>query len=254
MMINTLSPDWPVSVRVKAFVTTREGGVSLPPYHTLNLAGHVGDDPEAVAENRQRVKTQLSLPSEPIWLSQTHSCDIYDADAQPLVVSAIPVADASITHREQVVLSVMTADCLPILLTNRAETLVMAIHAGWRGLADGIIQQSVLRTGVDPAELLVWIGPGIRAPAFEVGEDVYEAFLSQQTAQAHHFTPLGLDDQGKQKYVADTAQIAKAQLEGLSVGWIGGGHWCTYQDPARFFSYRRSEKTGRMASLIWLSS
>jgi YfiH family protein len=182
-----------------------------------------------------------------------HGCDIYDADTPETHPSLPPVADASITQKEDCVLSVLTADCLPILITNRAESLVMAVHAGWRGLADGIVATAVKRSGEQPNNLLVWIGPGIGGQAFEVGEEVRHAFLSQGAALETHFTSLGQDAQGVHKYLADTAQIAFWQLKGLGVGWMGGGQWCTYQEEDRFFSFRRHEKTGRMASLIWLA-
>ncbi len=244
-------PDWPVSSQVRAISTTREGGVSLPPYHSLNLAEHVGDDLQAVARNRQWLRETHQLPSEPVWLTQVHGCVCYDAGSHSADVST-PIADASLTRHAKQVLVVMTADCLPILLTNRAETLVMAVHAGWRGLAQGILAQTITQSGESPENLLAWIGPGIGGQAFEVGEDVRQAFLNHHTAQTEDFVALDASSLSEPKYCLDAAQVAKSQLHALGVGWVGGGYWCTYQNPDRFFSYRRDGVTGRMASLIWL--
>lgn len=246
-------PDWPVSSRVRAISTTRQGGVSLPPYQSFNLAEHVGDHPSAVAENRRLLRTHYQLPSEPVWLRQVHGCVCYTCTHSSVDLPT-PEADASMTRHIGQVLAVMTADCLPILLTNRAETLVMAVHAGWRGLAQGIIAQTIAQSGERPDQLLAWIGPGIGGQVFEVGEDVRHAFLARETASVEDFSSLGVSAQSEAKYLLDTVNVAKAQLQALGVGWIGGGHWCTYQNSERFFSYRRDGVTGRMASLIWLDA
>ncbi len=238
-----LVPDWPAPVRVRAVSTTRRGGVSPPPYVRLNLAGHVGDDPVCVAENRRRLAAAVGFPAEPAWLEQVHGIHAVAAET----VSAPVVADAAWTRAPGRPCVVMTADCLPVLLCDRAGTVVAAAHAGWRGLAGGVIAATVARMGVPPAELLAWLGPAIGPDAFEVGEEVRAAFLALDADSAACFRPSPAG-----RWLADIYELARRQLRGLGISAVYGGEFCTFSESERFFSYRREQHTGRMASLIWL--
>jgi len=243
-----ITPNWPAPAHVRACVTTRSGGVSLAPYDSFNLAHHVGDDLDAVLANRAHLMTLAGLPSEPAWITQVHGIDFLDADT-PYDASTFPQADAALTRQQGKVVAVLTADCLPVLMTDRAGSVVLAIHAGWRGLADGILAQGVKQSRIAPEQLLAWIGPGIGPDAFEVQDDVRDAFLSLGTGLAEHFKPA--PDQ-PQHWLADLYAIARWQLTNLGVGWVGGGDQCTYHQTEDYFSFRRDGVTGRMASLIWL--
>lgn len=236
-------PDWPAPVAVRAVTTTRHGGASLPPYDSLNLGDHVGDQAEAVRENRRRLREMRQLPGEPVWLKQVHGVAVVDAAA----VHGVPEADASFTSHPNIVCAVMTADCLPLLFCNRQGTVVAAAHAGWRGLLDGVIEATVLRMGVAARDLLVWLGPAIGPGAFEVGDEVRDAFIAHHAAAAEAFLPSA-----NGRWLADLYQLARQRLNKLGIDAIHGGHWCTCSDSARFYSYRRDGVTGRMASLIWL--
>jgi len=235
-----LTPDWPAPVNVHAAVTLRSGGVSLPPFDSLNPALHVGDDPAAVEKNRRFIKQALKLPSEPFWLQQIHSNRAVEAISTGL----IPEADASFTSQPQVVCVVMTADCLPVLLCDRQGQYVAAIHAGWRGLLSGIIENTL--AALPKREWLVWLGPAIGPDSFEVGKDVREAFLQKSSVFSAGFRP-GRPD----KWLADIYELAKVQCSELHIDKIYGGGFCTVKDAQRFYSYRRDKHTGRMAALIW---
>ena len=225
-------------------VTTRVGGVSHAPYDSFNLAIHVGDDPAAVRENRARLRTALVLPAEPLWLKQVHGVAVVDAARAGIE----PEADGAFAAQPGTVCAVLTADCLPVLLCNRAGTKVAALHAGWRGLAGGVIEAGVQALGVPGNELLAWLGPAIGPEAFEVGPEVRTAFI-QQDAQAAQAFRTARDG----KYLADIYLLARQRLQRLGVAAVYGGGFCTVTDGARFFSYRRDGATGRMASLIWLA-
>ena len=242
-----MQPNWPVDGSVQAWVTTRDGGVSLPPYDQLNLATHVGDVPEAVLQNRAILRSALSLPSEPVWLKQVHGTTVIAVDE--LTVDSSVEADGSYTEQSGRVLAILTADCLPILLAKSDGSGVMALHAGWRGLADGIIAQGLHTAGWSPVAVCAWVGPGIGQMAFEVGGEVRDVFLQQQRALPTHFSASTRTSH----WYADLAGIALWQLQQLGVAWLGGGHWCTARDQTRFYSYRRQGVTGRMASLIWIN-
>ncbi|MDD5366826.1 MAG: peptidoglycan editing factor PgeF [Gallionellaceae bacterium] len=240
-------PDWPAPARVRAFMTTRAGGVSRAPYDSLNPADHVGDDPAAVAENRRLLRAEL--PAEPLWLNQVHGVEVADqAGAEP------PCADAGIAGQPGQVRVVMTADCLPALFCDRAGTVVAAAHAGWRGLAAGVLEATVARMAVAPGDLLVWLGAAIGPNAFEVGDEVREAFVSRHPLAAVAFRPAlpGTLDGAPRKWLADIYALARIRLAAIGVGEVYGGGLCTWTDAERFFSYRRDGATGRMASLIWL--
>ena len=238
-----LVPDWPAPARVHAVSTTRRGGVSAPPYDSFNLAGHVGDDPARVAENRRRLAATLGFPAEPAWLDQVHGITVVAAET----VRAPVAADAAWTRETGQPCVVMTADCLPVLLCDRAGTVVAAAHAGWRGLAGGVIAATVASLNVPPVELLAWLGPAIGPEAFEVGEEVRAAFLALDAGNAGCFRPSPAG-----RWLADIYKLARRQLQALGVNAVYGGHCCTFSEPERFFSYRREQRTGRMATLIGL--
>lgn len=241
--IECLRPDWPAPAGVRGAVTTRAGGVSAGRYDSLNLATHVGDDADAVAENRRRLRAALALPSEPAWLTQVHGRDVAVLPG-PLP----PAADAAVTRRRGAVLAVLVADCLPVLLASRDGDAVGVAHAGWRGLAAGVIEAAVRALGADPAKLLAWLGPCIGPAAFEVGPEVREAFVAADPAAAGEFAPGRAG-----RFQADLPALARRRLAACGVREVHGGGWCTHADAARFYSYRRDGETGRMAALVWLA-
>ncbi|GGU72085.1 laccase domain protein [Pseudomonas laurentiana] len=236
-----LIPDWPAPAVVKACVTTRAGGVSQAPYDSLNLGDHVGDEPAAVAENRQRLTAEYAI--QPAWLKQVHGVVVAHADP-----GVIAEADASWTDTPVVACTVMTADCLPALFCDRAGTRVAAAHAGWRGLANGVLEATLDSLQVDPRDVLVWLGPAIGPAAFEVGAEVRDAFMATHPETAQAFVPG--DKPGK--YMADIYALARLRLAARGVTAVYGGGFCTFNDP-RFYSYRRNPGTGRFASLVWLA-
>ena len=240
-----LIPDWPLPANVRAVTTTRSGGVSTGPYRSMNPADHVGDDPAAVRANRARLTDVLGLPGEPAWLRQVHGTRVVAAGA----TAAGSEADASWSDRPGVVCAVLTADCLPVLLGDRQGRRVAAIHAGWRGLAAGVIEATVAALAPAGGELLAWLGPAIGAGAFTVGEEVREAFVAHDPGAREAFT-AGPGD----RLQADLYRLARQRLAGVGISGVYGGHWCTFSDAGRFFSYRRERVTGRMATLIWLAS
>jgi YfiH family protein len=244
-MIRPLIPDWPAPENVKALITTRQGGVSQAPYDSLNLAGHVGDSPQAVAQNRKRLRTACLLPAEPFWLSQVHGCQVADSDRDQPGCEA----DAVFSATHGVVCAVMTADCLPLLMTDRSGSRVCAVHAGWRGLAEGVIESAIQRMEVPPEEIMVWLGPAIGPDAFEVGGEVRQTFLDLFADDENAFCP-GEGD----RWLADIYQLARSRLNRLGVDSVGGGEYCTVQQSDLFYSYRREGVTGRMASMIWLQT
>ena len=235
-----LKPDWPAPANIHAAVTLRSGGVSQGGYCSFNLAQHVGDDPEAVSQNRAILREGLALPSEPAWLTQTHSNFAVEAQCN----LHTPEADASFTGNTGIVCAVMTADCLPVLLCSEDGWKIAAIHAGWRGLLDGVIDNTVRQLG--SASLMAWLGPAIGPERFEVGEEVRTAYLAKSPDFTAGFKPL---DSGK--WLADIYQLARINLGKLGIENVSGGTWCTVSDTTRFFSYRRETVTGRMATLIW---
>jgi YfiH family protein len=241
--LSYISPDWPAPANVRAFTTTRAGGASLGPYASLNLGDHVGDDPAAVVRNRELLRAALKFPTEPVWLRQVHGTQIIDA----VQADAHGEADGAWSAQPGVVCAVLTADCLPVFLCDRAGTKVALLHAGWRGLAAGVIEQGVRALAVVPEDLLVWLGPAIGPQAFEVGMEVKAAFVQNNPAAARAFVPTG-----DGRYLADLYALARLRLSALGVHHIYGGGFCTFTDRDRFFSYRRDGTCGRMASLIWL--
>ena len=238
-----LTPEWPALAAVHAAFTLRSGGVSASPFDSLNVGAHVGDEAAAVAENRRRVRTRLALPEEPAWLEQVHGVEVVDLDgAAPTAATA----DAVVSRRAGRVCVVQVADCLPVLLAARDGCAVAAAHAGWRGLAAGVLEATVKRLAVEARDLLAWLGPAIGAAHFEVGAEVRQAFLAQDAAAADAFA---VNTRGR--WQCDLAGLARRRLDGLGIGAVFGGRWCTYGDASRFFSYRRDGRCGRMAALIW---
>ena len=237
-----ICPDWPAPARVRALSTTRVGGVSAAPYDSLNLGTHVGDDPAAVEANRARLRSLL--PGEPGWLNQVHGTAVVDAAA----CTGVPDADAAVSCSSGVVCTVMTADCLPLLLCDRAGTVVAAVHAGWRGLQGGVVEAAVAAMKVAPSEILAWLGPAIGPQAFEVGDEVRAAFMAVDSQAEAAFRPAATPA----KWLADLYLLARQRLAALGVVGIYGGDRCTFSESDCFFSYRRDGTTGRMASLIWL--
>jgi len=235
-------PEWPAPPNVHVVQTTRSGGVSQAPYDSLNLGTHVGDNPLHVAANRQRLSGML--PSEPIWMGQVHGTIVQDA----ALASCVPQADAAVARHVDTVCTVMTADCLPVLLCDASGTVVAAAHAGWRGLSQGVIERTVEAMHAPADTLLAWLGPAIGPDAFEVGDDVYQIFVNHdaQAAKAFAATEHG-------KWLADIYLLARQRLAALGVTRVYGGEYCTFHDASRFFSYRRDGACGRMASMIWLS-
>ena len=236
-------PAWPAPANVKALSTTRAGGVGTAPFDSLNLGTHVGDDPAVVAANRARLRERL--PAEPGWLNQVHGTAVVDL----ATVCGVPDADGAISRRPGAVCVVMTADCLPVLLCDRAGTVVGAAHAGWRGLQGGVIEATTRAMGVPAGDLMAWLGPAIGPEAFEVGDEVRAAFVADDSAAAAAFRLAGPAG----KWLADLYLLARQRLAALGVAGVYGGDACTFTDAARFFSYRREGRTGRMASLVWLA-
>ena len=246
-MIPLLEPDWPAPRGVRAAFSLRSGGASSPPWDTLNLGVHVGDDPASVSENRRRLVNALQLPVEPLWLDQVHGREVYHADVAGSSKPAVrPTADAAVTSSCGVVLAIQVADCLPVLLASDDGTRLGAAHAGWRGLAGGVLDSTLEAMRVDPARLVAWLGPCIGPAHFEVGEEVRAAFMAGRPDAGEAFTanPRG-------RWQCDLPRLARARLAALGVGRVYGGHWCTAADPVRFFSHRRDQRTGRMAALLW---
>ena len=236
------SPDWPAPGNVRVFVTERGAGVSS--YGSLNLALHVGDDPQRVAANRKRLREALSLPDEPTWLEQVHGARVLDLDREQ-----VAAADGAVTARAGVVCTVMTADCLPVALCTRDGRRVGVAHAGWRGLNAGVLPAAVRALGADPEQVLAWLGPAIGPAAYEVGGDVRSAFVARDPAAEHAFTP-----NSRGRWQADLYGLARDSLNGAGVQAIYGGGFCTFREVDRFFSHRREAPCGRMATLVWLDS
>ncbi|WP_052364955.1 peptidoglycan editing factor PgeF [Halotalea alkalilenta] len=242
-----LVPDWPAPSTVGAFVTTRELGPSAPPFDAFNVAAHVGDDPDTVQACRRALSLRINDPRPLLWLEQTHGCEV--ATKLPPAGAAPPKADAAVAFDHGHACVVMTADCLPVFFCDRAGTRVGVAHAGWRGLAGGVLEATVAALGCHPSDLLAWLGPAISNAQYEVGREVFDAFVAQdaEAETAFEVSPYRLEH-----YMADLYRLARLRLERLGLESIGGGHFCTASD-ARFYSWRRDDgQTGRMASVIWL--
>ena len=245
-----IRPNWPAPACIRAVSTTRGGGSSAAPYDSLNLGTHVGDDADNVAANRLTLGSMIGGATKPGWLDQIHGTAVADFDAaDPDRNRVPPTADAAFTSRAGRVCVVMTADCLPILLTDRTGSVVAAAHGGWRGMIGGVIEATItaIRTrGVEPTDLLAWLGPAIGPAAYEVGAEVADAL---RTGDAEALAP------GRSgRWQLDLYALARARLRDCGVTSVHGGQWCTYSDPQRFFSHRRDGVCGRQASLIWIDA
>ena len=244
--IKLIRPDWPAPENVSAVATTRQGGISVAPFDGFNLATHVGDELATVKANRALLHRQLDLPSKPCWLNQTHSNRVtllnddndYQCDS-----------DAAISRKKGQIAVVMTADCLPILLCNRDGSEVAAIHAGWRGLADDIISNTLSKMSSDASQLMAWIGPAISQRRFEVGEDVYRLFADKNRNSTAFFNA-----NRPGHWLCDLSGLAEQALSQNGITQIHLSGWCSYENASRFYSYRRNKVTGRMACLIWINS
>lgn len=270
-MVDWITPDWPAPPKVKAAATLRTGGVSEGAFFSLNLGSHVGDAAAAVAENRRLLRAALKLPAEPVWLNQVHGINVVDAaagsaldasarntaggapagnnpaSAEGATPAVPPTADASVARGAGAVCVVMTADCLPVLFCDRGGTRVGAAHAGWRGLAGGVLGATIKALDVPPSQLMAWLGPAIEPEAFEVGDDVHEAFLELAAENAAAFQA-----NARGRWQADLYRLARNELARLGVTAVYGGGFKCFADNERFFSYRRESRTGRMATLAWI--
>ena len=257
MSVSWLEPEWPAPPGVRALSTFRSGGVSTARYASLNLGDHVGDSLQAVGENRRRLKAAAGLAAEPAWLTQVHGTNVVDLDAAVTAGTVGPAdrgaseplgpADAAFTRRRGRVCAILTADCLPIMLAADSGDLIAAAHAGWRGLAGGVIEATVEALQVAPERLVAWLGPAIGPEHFEVGAEVREALLKGDPEAQAAFAP-----NARGRFMADLNALARRRLAALGVSRIYGGGHCTYADGERYFSHRRDGVTGRQATLIWL--
>jgi YfiH family protein len=241
-----LIPDWPAPENVRAFSTTRLNGCSTDPFSSFNLGAHVHDSPENVAKNRMKLEAELALPSSPFWLEQVHGNSVHIVEASKMEPFP-PKADASITQEVGPVCIVMTADCLPILLCSRNGNEVAAVHAGWRGLLNGVIDNTLSQFKSAPSEIMAWLGPAIGPEIFEINEEILVDFLNNNVDNEAAFCA-----REPNRWFADLYELARIRLRQFGVCDIFGGNFCTYRDSELFFSHRRDKgKTGRMASLIW---
>jgi polyphenol oxidase len=256
--VQVITPDWPAPLHVRAAFTLRIGGVSGGPYDSLNLGTHVGDSPAAVAENCRRVRETLRLPNEPVWLQQVHGIQVVDIAAPGSnaagavsqtgqAPSEPPIADASVSRSAGYVCAIRVADCMPVLFASKDGSVIGAAHAGWRGLAGGVLEATIDRLGVPPSHLIAWMGPSIGPENFEVGNDVRDAFFAADEDAASAFTP-----NARGRWQCDLYALARRRLQAIGVSGAFGGGWCTFAERDRFFSYRRDGQCGRMAALIWM--
>lgn len=247
---DALKPDWSGLDRVRAISTTRTGGVSGRPWNSLNLGDHVEDDPEHVQENRRRLADSTGLDSARIgWLNQVHGTEV--VELTPNNVRQTCKADASYTRYPGIACAILTADCLPVILADSEGTVVGAAHCGWRSLCGGVIENLVSAMAVSPETLQAWLGPAIGPERFEVGPEVREAFVKHDPEATHAFAAEGARPG---HFMSDIYRLAVLRLNRLGVSNVTGGGLCTVQDSDRFFSFRRDGRTGRMATLVWLTS
>lgn len=235
-----LKPNWNAPASILGLTTTREGGISLPPFHSFNVGDHVGDNNEHTVNNRQILQTHLKLPSSPEWLKQTHSTNAIIVEE-----TTSREADAAITREKNRVLAIMTADCLPIILCDNQGQEIAAIHAGWRGLCNGIVEATLEKMLTIRENIMAWIGPGICKKCFEVGHEVAENFYNNYPFTKNTF------ETNNDKYYGNLALIAEKILNSAGVDQVYQSNECTYELKDKYFSYRREQETGRMVTLIW---
>ncbi len=245
-MIELIAPDWPIPRHVRAVSTTRSGGVSQGPFHSLNLAQHVGDEPDCVVENRRRLRNQLGLDVEPLWLTQVHGTQVVRV-GPPTEQLEAPVADAAVSDQARAACAILTADCLPVLFASADGSRVAAAHAGWRGLAGGVLEATIAALAIPPRQVLAWLGPAIGPEHFEVGPEVRTAFMKLDPSAA---TAFRINQVGR--WQADLYRLVRQHLHRAGIDAIYGGGRCTFAETDAFFSYRRDGQCGRMATLIWL--
>jgi YfiH family protein len=241
-VFDLIRPDWPAPDNVRAFTSTRKGGISTGQWSSLNLGSNCGDDPRRVQKNRILLRTLL--PAKPHWLNQVHGTTVVSLSES---YDPEQTADASVCTTAEQVCAILTADCLPVLFCNKAGTKVAAAHAGWRGLANGILEATVAAMDCNPSDMLAWLGPAIGPNAFEVQQDVYDAFCTNNPDNASAFKPHN------DRWLADLYELAKLALARVGVERLSGGQHCTYSDREKFFSYRRDGETGRFATLVWIT-
>ena len=252
--LNKIEPNWTVSQQIQAFCTTRQGGLSKAPFNSLNLGLNAGDDATDVLQNRSILRS--ALPAEPLWLKQIHGVTVSTPASRNALGNGPYEADASVTNIPNEVLAILTADCMPVLFASTSGDVIGAAHAGWRGLSGGILENTInemiaLSPGLTTSDISAWMGPAIGPSAFEVGEDVLQAFAQQgKSTLSKAFIPI-IGTPGK--YLANLYLLARDRLHALGIERIDGAEFCTVNDPEHFFSYRRDKVTGRFASLIWFS-
>ena len=250
-MSAALQADWPAPPGIHAFTTLRHGaGVSLSPFDHFNLGARCGDDPVAVASNRAELIERFALPSAPCWLQQVHGVDVISFSAPPPAKAgggAEPIADASVTSAPNTVLAILTADCLPVVFAAEDGSAVGAAHAGWRGLAGGVLENTVAAMDVAPGRILAWLGPAAGAQAYEIGQEVFDAFVPRDARAASAFVATRPGH-----WKVDLYALARQRLTDAGVTKVFGGGLCTISDPQRFYSHRRDARTGRMATLVWM--
>lgn len=242
--IGWITPDWPAPANVKALATLRAGGVSEGPYASLNLATHVGDRAEHVARNRALLREAAQLPTEPVWLEQVHGTTVWNAAQES---GSPPTADAAFATARHRICTIMTADCLPVLFCDLDGQVVGAAHAGWRGLAGGVLDATVAAMSVPASRVVAWLGPAIEQSAFEVGAEVRDQFMARTQKHADAFVR-----NARERWQADIYRLARVELERMGIAGVYGGAFEVFADADRFFSYRREKHTGRMATMVWI--
>jgi YfiH family protein len=242
--IEWISPDWPAPANVRALSTLRTGGVSGGHYGSLNLATHVDDAPGDVQRNRALLRERAQLPAEPVWLEQVHGTTVWKAEGAG---ASAPTADAAVAHSKHRICTILTADCLPVLFASLDGTSVGAAHAGWRGLAGGVLTATVQAMASPISRIIAWLGPAIEQPAFEVGDEVRTQFL---TLSSRHTSAFQRNE--RDRWQADLYALARTELAALGVAGIYGGDFQVFAQRDRFYSYRRDKQTGRMATMVWL--
>jgi YfiH family protein len=255
--LQVITPDWPAPPGVRSAFTLRTGGVSVAPYDSLNVGAGIGDSPEAIAENRRRVREKLGLPSEPVWLEQVHGTDVVELGPTAALSwiaapsagghGSAPTGDASVARVAGYVCAIRVADCMPVLFAARDGSAIAAAHAGWRGLAGGVLEATVRRLGLPASQLIAWMGPTIGPAHFEVGDEVRATFTATDPDASSAFVA-----NARGRWQCDLYVLARRRLTAIVVSGIYGGGWCTFAEADRFFSYRRSGQCGRMAALIWI--
>lgn len=243
MSLEYIIPDWPVQRNIHCVTTTRTGGYSQQEYSSLNLGSHVKDNQESVKKNRHLIEQDLQLPNKPVWLEQVHGSSVV---CLPEITPFNNTADAAYTSEAGVVCAVLTADCLPVVFCDQAGEHIAVAHAGWRGLVNGVLENTLQAIPVENKKILCWLGPAIGPKVFEVGEEVVEQFVTRNEIHKNAFVK-----KSKEKYLANIYQLAKNTLTSHDVKSVYGGDHCTYSESDKFYSYRRDGETGRMATLIW---